>query len=131
MWRISQENFIKAVRADLELSNAFGTQLARQFKIYAERVDNLEYKKANERIAYRLLFLASRFGVKNKDTIVIDAPITHELFANSINLARESVSREMGRLTEKGIIAKVDHRIIITDLAALKNIVGDLSDFKL
>jgi CRP/FNR family cyclic AMP-dependent transcriptional regulator len=120
VWRISREAFIQKINSDIELSNAMGEQLARQFKIFNVRIDNLEYKKADERIAYRLLFLASRFGIKDKDSVIIEAPITHTIFANSINLVRESVSREIEKLTKKGIIKKVNNHIIITNIAALE-----------
>lgn len=128
IWRISREAFIENVRSNAELSYAFSVQLARQFQASIERINNLEYKKASERIAYRLLFLASRFGVKNRNKIIIEAPITHEILANSINLVRESVSRELEILERQGVIKMEKHRILILDVEALTSKLSDPID---
>lgn len=118
-WRVAREVFIDFIKTDIELSHAMSLQLAHQFRIHLDRLDNLEYKKASERVAYRILFLASRFGVKDGDDIVVDAPITHEDFANSINLARESVSRQIATLEREHILQRDGHHIVIHDLDAL------------
>lgn len=124
LWRISREWFHKFASTDVELGYELSLQLARQFQVYSDRVDNLEYKKAIERVAYRLLFLAGRFGRRSGNEVTIDAPITHELFANSVNLARETVSRQLEILTQAHIIRSTGRHIVIQDVPAL---VGKLS----
>ncbi|MET0980219.1 MAG: Crp/Fnr family transcriptional regulator [Candidatus Saccharimonadales bacterium] len=119
IWRISRSSFDQQLQQDHELANAMTIQLAHQFLIYSDRVDNLEYKNLEERVAYRLLFLASRFGYKDANETVIDAPITHELFADSINIARESASRVMEKFEKQKIIKKINSRIHILDMDAL------------
>lgn len=121
IWRVSKEQFTRSVKTDAAVSYAMAQHLARQLFIYSDRVDNLEYKKPSERLAYRLLFLASRFGVKQGKNILIDANITHEVIANSINLARETVSREFERFARKGLVKRVDHKIIIKDTERLND----------
>jgi CRP-like cAMP-binding protein len=118
--RIPREHFTDNVRTDAEIGYDFSQQLAQQFRVYTDRVDNLEYKKADERVAYRILFLASRFGTKQPDgSVSIEAPITHEIFASSVNLARESVSREFQRLVHQEIVVWEGHRLVIHDVEAL------------
>ena len=119
VWRIPRLHFLRSVQTNLELSNAMSVQLAAQFQTYMDRLENLEYKKADERVAYRLLFLVHRFGVKYKDYTIIDAPITHDLFAQSINLVRETASRHLEKLESENIIGQYHHRYIIKDIAAL------------
>jgi CRP-like cAMP-binding protein len=121
VWRMSKEWFNAYIQADLELCYALSQQLAIQFRIYGDRVDNLEYKRASERVIYRLLFLASRFGVKDRDNhvISIQVPITHEVLANTINLARESVSRELERLEAEHLIGHNGHTIQILNVEGL------------
>jgi CRP-like cAMP-binding protein len=119
LWRLSREWFNHFIQLKMEVGYAFSIQLAQQFRVLTDRVDNLQYKKAPERIAYRILYLASRFGVKDGDKYVIDPPVTHEIFASSINLARESVSREFEKLISQGVLEQVDHRIVIHDIDAL------------
>jgi CRP-like cAMP-binding protein len=119
VWRMSREWLLHFVTTRPHIAYALSVQLAHQYRILADRVDNLEYKKASERVAYRVLFLASRFGVKEGSCTVIDPLITHEIFANTVNLARESVSRELERLEKSGIIQRQGHRIIICDMPKL------------
>lgn len=103
------------------ISRALLGRLAEQFNIYADRLDNLQYKSAYERVVYRILFLAGRFGVRQGDRVIIEAPITHKLLAQSINLARESVSREFEKLQTKGLIDTTNSHIVINDVKALSH----------
>jgi CRP-like cAMP-binding protein len=121
LWRISKSSFERFAKTDVIISYALSTQLAQQFRIFSDRIDNLEYKNASQRVAYRLLFLASRFGVRHNGTIVIEAPITHEIFAHSINLARESVSRELEKLVKLKILKSHNHQLEIRNVQALLN----------
>lgn len=119
--RITKADFEDCITTTIDVAHGMSVQLAKQFQIYSERVNNLEYRKASARVAYRLLFLAKRFGVRQGSCIVIEAPITHELFANSVNLARESVSRELEKLEHLGIIERVHHKIQINDSQQLSD----------
>ncbi len=119
LWRVSREKFTQAAKNDARLGYELSRQLAQQFQVVHDRLDNLEYKKSSERIAYRLLFLAGRFGKKQSKSVIIDAPITHDLLARSINLTRESVSRELEKLERENIIERHGHKIIICDMNKL------------
>jgi CRP-like cAMP-binding protein len=119
LWRLAKQRLTKLARTDIDLNYALSLQLARELQVYIDRIDNLEYKKAGERVAYRLLALAGRFGIKLDGTIAIEAPVTHELLANSINLARESVSREIEKLEKQNIINRKGHQISILDVKGL------------
>jgi CRP/FNR family transcriptional regulator, cyclic AMP receptor protein len=119
LWRMSGSRLHDIVLNNIKISYALNICLARQFRVFSDRVDNLEYRTAQERVVYRLLFLASRFGVRDGRMVTIDAPITHEIFANSINLARESVSRHLEKLEQQNIIRRYDHHILILDVPRL------------
>ena len=119
LWRIAREWFSTYTQKDPELCYAMSVQLAQQFRMFTNRIDNLEYKRARDRLIYRLLYLASRFGTRDGDSVIIEAPLTHEIFASSINLSRESVSREMEKLYEEKIIEKTSDtkiRVINPDM---------------
>jgi CRP-like cAMP-binding protein len=131
LWRMSREWFEKSLLADVQLSYDMGVQLAQQFRMYSDRLENLEYQVAKQRVIYRLLFLASRFGVKD-DTgnILIDVPLTHELIAHSINLSRETVSRQLEKLEHSKLIRQTGHQIICLDIDALVSKLGRPMSFK-
>jgi len=120
LWKVPKDRFIKHVKQNTSPDiYSLIEQMAEQFNVYADRIDNLQYKSASERVVYRLLFLASRFGRKTGSEIIIDAPITHKVIASSINLTRESVSREIEKLSETGIISSGAGKIVIKDIQRL------------
>jgi CRP/FNR family transcriptional regulator len=120
LWKISKNKFIEYVKANSNpVTYSLLEQLADQFNVYADRLDNLQYRNAGERIIYRLLFLASRFGRKTDDGLIIDAPITHKMIAKSVNLTRESVSRELEKLNSVGLIGTIENKLVIKDVKKL------------
>lgn len=119
--KVARTDFTHAMQSDPELSYAMGVQLAYQFQVFLDRIDNLEYKKAAERVVYHLLFLAHRFGVRRGSEITIQAPITHELFANSINLARETVSRQIEILEKEQLVRNHRTHMVIQDVPRLEH----------
>ncbi len=119
IWRLSRDTFNEFLVSSVALSHAFAQQVAQQFLTYSYRVENLEYKKAGDRVAYRLLFLAQRFGTQRGKSVTINAPLTHELVAESINLARESVSREMEKLIQQKLVKNNNHRIVINNIEVM------------
>jgi CRP/FNR family cyclic AMP-dependent transcriptional regulator len=125
LWRRRKDDFLDFVKRDTDSAYATLTQVVNQFYVYADRLDNLEYTNAAARLAYRLLLLASRFGRAEGTSIVLDAPITHQDIARSINLARETVSREIEKLEHKGLLASRRHCIVITDIERLAREVGE------
>jgi CRP-like cAMP-binding protein len=103
-----------------KLSYGVLQQTIEQYRIYTMRVDNLEYKYASERLAYRLILLANRFGIKTDQGTVIKPVMTHQLIGTSLNLSRESVSREMEKLVRKGLVAyNAVRQIVVIDIAQL------------
>lgn len=87
--------------------------------MYENRISELEYTTPYQRLIVRLLFMAKKFGTKDKGTIVIHLPITHKDIANSINTTRETVNKEFRALTKKGIIEYSRSQIIIRDMKRL------------
>jgi CRP-like cAMP-binding protein len=122
LWKMPKEDFLAYIKLHTnDVTFALLEQMAEQFGIYADRLDNLEYRSAYERVVFRLLFLAGRFGKKDGTKIIIDVPLTHKVIAQSVNLARESVSRELELLTEKKLISHVEGKIIINNVKKLSH----------
>ncbi len=89
--------------------------------IHVDRVDNLELTKAYPRLIARLLFLAKRFGKKEGKETILNIPIAHKDIANSINMTRETASRELEKLAKKGLVrSNKEHLLIITDIQELQ-----------
>jgi CRP/FNR family transcriptional regulator, cyclic AMP receptor protein len=101
------------------LTEAMVRDLIRQSEMLTRRVENLSYRYASDKLIYRILNLAERFGIARDSAIVIRTPVTHNRLGMFINMARESVSREMEKLVNRGLISYDRQHITILDLNGL------------
>jgi CRP-like cAMP-binding protein len=90
-------------------------QLVNTFTVYAQRIQNLGFRLPRERVIACLLDLATRFGSNVSQGTVIEAPITHQDIADSINTTRETASRVLEQLTKEGLISQKNHLFIVKD----------------
>lgn len=126
VWVVDRQAFRDFVSKNPEAMADLMEILIDRYNLYSGRIDNLLHSDARQRAAYRILSLANRFGEQADDGLVINASITHEDMAHSINITRETFGRTIGRLQERGIISyDADHHIIIKDLSALSHIIGE------
>lgn len=131
LYMLPRDDFMELVKTSAVFNHELLEKTVDQFYVYADRLDNLQYSDARERVAYRLLFLAGRFGKKVGKTFVIEAPITHQHIAESINLARETVSREIEKLEHEGILGSQKRRLVLKDVSALEKITGEPTSINL
>lgn len=115
--------FQEQLNKNIQLSNIFMQQVLEQFAYYASTVNNLGLKLGRERLYYKLLIIASRYG-NNKKGVVTIPPISHSDLAITIRLTRETVSREISRLEKLNIIKYSRKNIIIKDIAYLQKGLG-------
>ncbi len=97
------------------LSEQIMRQLVNTFTVYAQRIQNLGYRLPRERAIACLLDLATRFGRSQEQSTVIEAPITHQDIADSINLTRETTSRALELLFKDELVTQKDHFFIINN----------------
>lgn len=121
VYRISQKDFLDFISSNPGAAFELADRLAAAFDVFIDRVDNLEITKSYPRLVARLIFLAERFGIKEDNGILINAPIAHKDIANSIAMTRETASRELAILEKKGLIKYKNHLIFITDPEKLQS----------
>lgn len=101
---ISLERFLQETEQNPNFTLDLLHQTVSQFALFTNRIENLEYSSAKERLIYRLLSLAGTLGKQRADTVVLDLAITHDDLAASIQVSREVVSRLMRILQRKGLV---------------------------
>lgn len=131
LFRLGKDDFINLVRDYPEVPQLLLQQLTDQLDVYADRLDNLEYTSASERVVYRLLFLGGRFGEKQGSKIVINLPSTHQHIARSINLARETVSREIEKLERRKLVSYKKRLLVLNDVQKLEELIGETASLDL
>lgn len=86
-----------------------------------QRLENGSLKSADKKIVDLLLYYMARFGTKTDEGVVLDIPLTHKTIANSLAMARETVSHTIGKLYESNILmSKPKHIIVIKDSEKLR-----------
>lgn len=86
-----------------------------------QKLENMSLKTADKRVAHQLLYLGREIGISNDSSVSFDVPLTHQVIANMLNMARETVSHSLSRLHAQGIIATEPH-VTILDMTALEDL---------
>ena len=116
----SKDKLRTAMSSNIMLTQEILDQAVNVIAIYAQRIQILEFRSARGRVIAELLFLADRFGRESDSKIFIEAPITHQDVADSINMSRETASRALESMFTEGLLEQADHLFVILDLAKLR-----------
>lgn len=119
-----RDNFDRLMAAVPSLGTRV-TKLAglRLLKIQNRLVDML-YAPVEVRLATTLIGLTAEFGISRPDGVLLNLRLTHNDFAALIASTRETVSVALNSLVRHGIIAFLDHRILVTDRERLTRLAG-------
>jgi len=85
-----------------------------------DKLQVLSGQDVRNRVLSFLLMLAEQHGQQQADKIVINLPMTHQEFANSIGTTRETANRLLNQLAKDELLEVDRSRIIIHNLQALK-----------
>ena len=118
--RSSKDKLRVAMGNNMWLTQEVLNQAVNVIAIYTQRIQILEFRSARGRVIAELLFLVERFGKPHGAGVLIEAPITHQDIADSINMIRETASRALEQLFEEGIMDQEEHLFVVRDLARLK-----------
>ncbi len=117
------KEFETMVYGDKNLCAAFMKRVVEQFALFASTINNLGLKYSRERLCYRLLVLAARYGEQKGGYTTIPY-INQSDLAVTIKTTREGISKEISRLVKRGAIEYGRDRIIIKDPDFLQAEVG-------
>lgn len=121
VYRANMHEFKDFVSQNHEASYAAFQRLVRQYATYTDRVENLERSIAYQRVGHCLVLFGQRYGEPQVKGTGLDPAFNHVVISESVNLARETVSRAVERLEAKGLIVYGPKRqLIITDMKGLK-----------
>lgn len=118
--RASKDKLRSAMGNNTWLSQEIMKQAVNIISVYTQRIQTLEFRSARGRMISELLYLAERFGEKHGKGVLINAPITHQDIADSINMTRETASRALEQLFEEGLMGQKDHLFTVLDLPKLQ-----------
>jgi CRP-like cAMP-binding protein len=118
--RVSQTDYLEFLQEHPDALPIFIDIVLEQYRMHSERIINLEYRTVRERLISFLLIMHDRFGKKTSEGQLIDVPLRHQDIASSINTSRETASRELSALEQKGLIANRSSYILLKDIKKLR-----------
>jgi CRP-like cAMP-binding protein len=116
LYKISREAFLKFLEQNHSALLEVTQRLVIRFGDAMRHLNATEKTKAEEKIAHTLYFLSLRFGHisdSKKNEREVDLPITHQDIANLLGLTRETVTTELKRLKDSGLIYYDKSRFVI------------------
>ncbi len=122
--RTSKEKLRTNMETNMWLCQEILKQSVNIITAYARRIQTLEFRTARERLIAELLSLAELFGKQQGNEVLINAPITHQDIADSINMTRETASRALELLFEEGLVKQVDHLFTVRRIVKLEEASG-------
>jgi CRP-like cAMP-binding protein len=124
---LPKTEFKAAFENNTELLKTLLALVLRSYRFSQERIQNLEIRNTQQRLAFRLLFIGKYFGHIQGKTIEIAVPMTYQDLAESLNLTRETVNRSMREFITDGIVNRSDHHMAIDKPEKLREIVGEVA----
>lgn len=114
------QSFITFFKDNPELLLNMSMEIMQRLDSALKRMEYLVFGSVYVRIASILLMLSQQFGKKEGSSIVIEVALTHKEIGYLIGAVRETVSAEIKKLEEKGIIEQSSKKIIIKNTKALE-----------
>lgn len=93
--------------------------LAFKARCYSAMAQMVGTRSSTERLERLIVFLATVYGMKGDDGIMVAASFTHAELASLIGSTRQWVTTQFARLQERGILRYNRGIIVVRDLAAL------------
>lgn len=103
---VPKQIFLDTIMEDKELLRTMLRFTANQYTSLLFRITGLGQSRAIEKIGYTLYYLLFRYGTpKGKDIYSIDVKMSQTDIANLVGLTRESTTKNLKLLKDKGVIS--------------------------
>lgn len=93
--------------------------LAFKARCYSAMAQMVGTRSSTERLERLIAFLATTYGMKDEDGIMIGVSLTHAELAGLIGSTRQWVTTQLARLQKKGVLRHNRGIMIVKDLALL------------
>lgn len=114
-YRLPPEKVIEFVKQNPDVLFSLSERFAQAIVGLSKRVESLALGSVYAKVISTLSYLANRFGEEKDGQIVIYLPITHNEISAWIGAKRETVSRQMEKLSKAEIVAHYKHFLVIKD----------------
>lgn len=120
--RAPRDEFIKFIKANGDVLFELTSRILVRLGGLLTRMEYMAFGNAHNKVASIISICAERFGHKNTHgETVVGVFLTHKDIANLIGVARETVSIEIKKLENEGIIGYSGRHIVIKDPKKLRS----------
>lgn len=122
LYRVARSEFLSFIEKDPVVLRYLLDIAVEMYRIHSERLYNLQFSTAKERVVYRLIVLSNRFGEKQDNGTKIMLPIKHSDIAASLKMSRETATRILSKLEKQGYIGYEKPYIVLHDVEKLRKL---------
>lgn len=119
VWIVRANAFRALVTKRSEVALKLAQIMGRRQSLLEQRLVDVAYKKASQRLADLLLQLGETYGIRDARGILLPLRLSQSVLGNLVGMSREMVNITLSRLTRNGLIALADRRIVIRNVDAL------------
>ena len=98
------------------------TFLSRRLEAAERELEAMAYQRVGQRLARKLVDLASRFGATSVRGTLIQARLTQQELADMIGTTRETLAHTIGDFRRRGLISTEQQRVVVRDAERLLRI---------
>ena len=121
----SRESFRALLHAHPDISIRIIEALEKRIARMENALQTIGVRSLDGRVGALLLEYAGKYGSETPEGLLVRLPLSREGIANSLGVARETVSRKLGQLESDGVIRSVGNRgILLIDREALRASAG-------
>lgn len=115
------EEFKKFIQNDGDILWELTGRVVTRFSGVLTRMEYAIFGNALSKVVAIILICVDRFGKKDPKGILIPLPLTHQDIANLLGIARETVSIEMKKLENLGLIDYEGKLLIVKNVSKLRS----------
>jgi len=124
LYLLHRSDFIDLLKHNTKISFTLLSELARRIRHSDQQIEALSLDDAEHRIGVCILNLAEDNGVIRKGQVTIQKLPFQQDIANMAGTSRETVSRVLKLLEEKGLVTKAGHTLTIPNYGYYKKVFG-------
>jgi CRP/FNR family cyclic AMP-dependent transcriptional regulator len=119
---VNKDDFQKLIEKSPVLSFRIVKEIGLKLKNIENRLENIVFLEASERIVCLLLDLAKKYGIYFDNCVEIDISLTHEEIGQLVALNRQTVTSKLNLLKQQGLIDISRTKITIKDIEKMNNL---------
>ncbi len=118
--KIPKEKMVNYVKNKPELMTELTRRLLIEYSEHLDRMEELVFGGAYQKVVSVLLYLADHFGEKSRKIIIVPIKFTHQDIASLAGITRETASISMKKLKDKKIIYYYNSLVTVLSVNKLK-----------